>query len=145
MTKLTDIPIDDIQTGIVKHDTLSEELILRIRNFKEKLGEVEPSTIESAIDNFKEDTHPENEVAMWESMAEVFELATKRKEFSFEKRREIFKMLLIASSREIHNSDIEKPELVDYKEAQIIEAHLVHSLKQNLGKDRNPITVRRHE
>ncbi|MGV8130930.1 MAG: hypothetical protein ACP5N7_02395 [Candidatus Pacearchaeota archaeon] len=145
MKNSNNISLDDIQTGIIKHESLPEDLVVRIHNFKQKLGDVEPSSVEETIENFKEDTNPEKEILMWEAMAEVYEIITKNKDYPYNKRREIFKMLLIASSKEISNSDIENPELIDLKEAQIIEAYLVHALTQKLGKERNPITVRRVE
>ena len=37
------------------------------------LGDVDNSSIEAAVDNFKRDAHPENELVIWERIASTFQ------------------------------------------------------------------------
>lgn len=52
---------------------LSPAQVARIRAFKERLGDLEPSPIETTLDNFSRDLDPEPEIRIWERIADVFE------------------------------------------------------------------------
>jgi hypothetical protein len=57
-----------------QHSTLPKDLLQRIRAFKEILAEVDNVTLDEVIDDFKRDLHPEKEVAVWERIANIYQL-----------------------------------------------------------------------
>src|ERR1700692_971332 len=61
------------QDGPIRHPILPDNFIGRIKRFKEILGDVDASSIEATVDNFKRDAHPENELAIWERIASTFQ------------------------------------------------------------------------
>lgn len=67
--KKTVLDISNLKHNDIQHQELSQELIERIKAYKEILAEVEPSSLEKALDDFKRDRNPENEVRVWEKIA----------------------------------------------------------------------------
>jgi hypothetical protein len=68
------IPLSQLRPGPVRHPQLDPDLIERIRAFKQILAEVDTSTIDQTIDNFKRDQHPAREVAIFERIAATYQL-----------------------------------------------------------------------
>lgn len=52
------ININDIQDGEPKHNVLPDGLVERIKTFKAKLGEMDPTPLDKTIDNFRYDRNP---------------------------------------------------------------------------------------
>lgn len=93
--ELKKIKISDIKKGDIKHTTLPAEMIERIKNFKEILGDVDRATLDETIDNFKRDMHPDKEVKIWEHIAGVYNTYISEKSITdFATRREIFSVIL---------------------------------------------------
>jgi hypothetical protein len=67
------VKIEDINSGPVRQGGLSPELIERIKKAKAMLFEVDSAPVEEVIEDFRHDTHPEQEVAIWETMASVYQ------------------------------------------------------------------------
>ena len=63
--ELKKINISDIKQGDIKHAMLPDELVERIKKFKELLGDVDKATLDETIDNFKRDMHPEKEIRIF--------------------------------------------------------------------------------
>jgi len=68
------IKLNQRQKGPVRHPALPEDLIQRIKVFKEILAEVDNMTLDEVIDDFNRDLHPEKEVAVWERIASIYQL-----------------------------------------------------------------------
>lgn len=95
------VNIKDIQTGPTKHDVLPDELIVRIQRFKKILAEVETTTLEQSIDNFKRDAHPENEVEAWEAIAILYKRFTdSHPDLELQQKKEVFSYFLRRSMGE---------------------------------------------
>lgn len=52
---------------------LSDAQVARIRAFKERLGDLDSTSVELALDNFSRDGDPEPELRIWERIADVVE------------------------------------------------------------------------
>ncbi len=97
-TRIIDKDKIDTQTY---HDELPENLVERIKRFKEVFNEVCPRSLEEWIDGFREEMHPEREIAIWEKMAERFEqLCKKRRAGTETERKQIFREVLEHSLKE---------------------------------------------
>lgn len=68
------IPISVLQPGPVRHPQLAPDLIERINAFKQILAEVDTTSLDQAIDNFKRDQHPAREVAICDRIASTYQL-----------------------------------------------------------------------
>ena len=68
------IPLFQLRPGPIRHPQLDPDLIERIRAFKQILAEVDTSTIDQTIDNFKRDQHPASEAAIFERIAATYQL-----------------------------------------------------------------------
>jgi hypothetical protein len=87
--------ISDLVPGPIRHDELPSDLVDRVKNFKEVLGDVEPSSLEGTIENFQRDMHPEREVEVWERIARAYkDYITKHAIVEFQSRSDVFGVLL---------------------------------------------------
>ena len=64
----------ELHKGPIRHPVLPDSFVDRIKAFKAILSDVDPTPLETAIDNFKRDTHPEEEIAIWERIANTYRL-----------------------------------------------------------------------
>ena len=90
----------------IKHQKLSPKQMERIDKLREALAEVERSSIEKWVDNFKRDANPDKELAVWEKIAAGYMRYCARKPLSREAKQDVFQLLLLrsmASEREVLN------------------------------------------
>ncbi|HBA45628.1 hypothetical protein A2W67_00925 [Candidatus Nomurabacteria bacterium RIFCSPLOWO2_02_40_28] len=73
--KLKKVKMSDIQEGPIRHLTLPDGFIQRVKEFKQALAEVEKTSLESTLENFQRDTNPENELRVWEKIASTYQWA----------------------------------------------------------------------
>jgi hypothetical protein len=82
----------------IKHGDLPLALINRIKNFKQMLGDMDPTSLEGTLENFRRDTNPEKEIAIWESIATVYkDTVSKNSSMTFEEKRNVYRDLLARS------------------------------------------------
>jgi hypothetical protein len=62
----------ELKKGPILHETLSDEMVSRVRSIRAALLQVYPQTMEAWLDGFKRDTHPEKEVLWWEHLSACF-------------------------------------------------------------------------
>jgi len=67
------VKISDIQEGPIRHQTLSDTFVQRVKDFKQALSEVELTPLENTLENFQRDMHPERELKIWERMASTYQ------------------------------------------------------------------------
>jgi hypothetical protein len=88
----------ELHEGPIRHPALPDGLVNRIKAFKAILSDVDPTSLETAIDNFKRDTHPEQEIAIWERIANAYKLFLSHNAVSDPAiRKEVFAVLIGAS------------------------------------------------
>ena len=95
--------------GPIRHLVLSDEFIDRVKRFKRTLADVDGTSLEETIDNFKRDTHPGEELAIWERIANTYQLFLSRNPTTdLAIKKEIFAVLLGASMGADDWSNIKK-------------------------------------
>jgi hypothetical protein len=62
----------DLAKGPIRHETLSDELVSRVRAIRAALLQVYPQSMELWLDGFKRDAHPEKEILWWEHLSACF-------------------------------------------------------------------------
>jgi hypothetical protein len=91
------VKLSDLKFSPVRQETLPEDFIKRVIEYKKILKEVDTITLEETIDCFQRDMDPEKELFIWENIAEIYLKNTENKNYLLEEKREIFKKILIAS------------------------------------------------
>ncbi len=88
-----------IRPSEVVNDSLSTTQIKKITQIQSTFAEVYPVSLEETITNFKRDANPDNEIAIWQDMADAYQkyLKSRTKETTLDKKKEIFKLLLSRS------------------------------------------------
>jgi hypothetical protein len=105
----TPLQPSELHKGPIRHPVLPDSLVDRIKAFKAILREVDPTPLETAIDNFKRDTRPEEEIAIWERIASTYQQFLSHNAVSDPAiRKEIFAVLIGASMGSEDWSNIKK-------------------------------------
>jgi hypothetical protein len=95
-----------LQPGSIKYRELNPKQMERIYKLRDTLAEVERSSIEKWVDNFKRDANPDNELAVWERIAAGYTRYCSGKRLSKEAKEDVFQLLLLrsmASERQVLN------------------------------------------
>jgi hypothetical protein len=97
-SKVETVNVKDLNLSPVVHDTLNKQQIGKIKIIQEIFAEVNPSTLDETITNFKRDQNPDNEIAIWLTMATAYEkFILKNKNINFNKKEEAYKLILMRS------------------------------------------------
>ena len=78
----------------------------RIHKLRDTLAEVEHSSIEKWVDNFKRDANPDKELAVWERIANSYTRYCSKRRLSIEAKKDVYQLLLLrsmASEQEVLN------------------------------------------
>ena len=89
-----------------RHQGLSPKQMERIYKLRNTLAEVEHSSIEKWIDNFKRDANPDKELAIWERIADGYKRYCSKRLLSIDAKKDVFQLLLLrsmASEKEVLN------------------------------------------
>ncbi|MCD0464778.1 hypothetical protein [Flavobacterium sp. ENC] len=109
--QIQEINANKFQLNKVVHDSLTQEQIEKIKTIHNVFAEVDKSSLEQTITDFKRDLHPDNEIKIWLQMAKAYEGYLSKSKKSIEEKREIFKLILLRSTQSteetIHSIDLE--------------------------------------
>ena len=86
-----------LRLGPIRHESLSDELLVRIRHIHSVFADIDGMTLEKRESLFQRDVHPEREVAIWQCMADAFERFCRSRELSNEAKRDVFSLVLMRS------------------------------------------------
>ncbi len=70
--EVKDMPIDAIEPGPIRHKTLRDDQISRIRMIRAALCGVYSQSMDFWIDGFRRDMHPDDEIGWWKHLATCF-------------------------------------------------------------------------
>ena len=89
----------EISLSPIRRDSLSSEQLVRIKEIQIAFAEVNPSTLEETIDNFKRDQNPDHEIAIWTSMSNTYKdfVEAKAGKLSIEEKKEVYALILLRS------------------------------------------------
>ena len=89
---------NELTISPVRHDTLSTDQIEKIKKIQLTFSEVNPSTLEQTITNFKRDQNPDNEITIWLAMANTYEkFKIKHSDLDINKKKEAYGLILMRS------------------------------------------------
>lgn len=76
---------------------LTPEQIEKIKTIHTIFAEVDKSSLEQTITDFKRDSHPENEIEIWMQMAEAYKGYLSKNKKNLNEKKEVFKLILSRS------------------------------------------------
>ena len=91
------IPLGDLEEGPIRHAELPPMLVARIKDLHTALAEVYPSSLTDWLDDFRRDTHPEQEVAWWERLARCYRTYKNAHPLDTDQRQAVFRVLVNVS------------------------------------------------
>ncbi len=91
------VDLKELRPGPIRHASLSDELLTKIRRIHSVFVEVDGTTLEERETLLQRDVHPEIEVATWERMADAFERFCGSRELSRDAIRDVYGLLLMHS------------------------------------------------
>lgn len=86
-----------LEAGPVRHTNLTEDQTSRIQRVQKIFSEVDPSPIEKWMEDFKRDTNPERELAIWEGMATAYATYIASNSLTLAGKKEVFQVVLLRS------------------------------------------------
>ena len=87
----------DLNPNEVQHERLSEAQLGRITRLHEIFAEVDSSSLEKWIDNFKRDQDPDSEIAIWERIAKRYIDYCSQRNLSLDAKVDVFQTLVLRS------------------------------------------------
>lgn len=125
------IKTSDLKPGNFIPQTLSDEFIERVKNFKQLLDEVESSSIDITLENFKMDLNPHEELLIWEHIAKIYsQFVSANPELSLKQKKNVFGILLRLSAG-----------AVDISHTETLSRDMVEEIAGLYQKDMNNVPI----
>lgn len=110
------VPIKDLKLGPIRHKTLPENLLVRLKIINHVLSDVFPTSLEHRINLFRRDVNPIDEITQWEKISAAYLDATKGKDLSKEQKKDIAKVLLGLSVGTLNDETAQEFDYLSYEE-----------------------------
>lgn len=91
------IDLNKLTPGPIRHATLTEEQIGRVRRLQQTFSEVDPTPAEEWMEDFKRDLNPDRELEIWENMAAAYQAFTAAKSLALDAKMEVYQVVLLRS------------------------------------------------
>jgi hypothetical protein len=104
------VPIDDLRFE-KRAETLPAELIDRIILIHHTFQPYLSVSLEQTIDNFKYDTHPEQEIALWERMGRTVLTLTYQDSWPEDKIAKVVKVILGLSMGQVQGNELDEEDM----------------------------------
>lgn len=91
------VPIASLKPGPIQHSQLTADQLERIKRLRQTFADVDESSLETWIDNFKRDANPDTEIAVWERIARAYQAYCSERDLSIEAKKEVQTVLLLRS------------------------------------------------
>jgi hypothetical protein len=113
------INVGELKLGERQTESFPEEVRDYFREIKSKLDGVYPLSLEEWEDGFLRDAHPEQEIALWLHVADIYNRFTSERNLSLEEKNEYFSVLgtCMNSSRE-RVLQLSSPQLISKAEVE---------------------------
>ena len=126
------INIKNLRPNDIVHEELSNTQIQRIKVIQETLKEVNPTSLDKTIDNFKRDLNPNSEIDVWEVIAGAYQkININQHDLSINHKNEIYNLLLMRSMMPSQNV-LEQIKLQTLNNDEAIEILNYYSKKHKL-------------
>src|SRR5215204_4459264 len=94
----TQMAVEDLELNGIVHDALSDKQLKKIERIHRVFSEVNSSSLEETINNFKREQNPDSEIVIWLKMADAYERFTVNKHIEeHDKKEEAYQLVLLRS------------------------------------------------
>ena len=121
---ITNVNPTQLQPGPIRHGELSAELVKRVELFLPIFQDVDPSSKEKWLEDFRRDLNPENEIVIWEAIASALNQFVANEKPDLALKQEAFGLLLARSASETDAAIASKP----LKHMTLAQAHALLDL-----------------
>ncbi len=83
----------DITPGPTQHETLTSDQTARITALQRTFSEVDNTSLEKWIDDFKRDQDPEREIKIWENMAQAYQAYCGNHSLTLQQKQDVMQVL----------------------------------------------------
>lgn len=98
------VNVSDLIPSEIQHEQLSAEQLRRIKKLHETFAEVNSSSLEKWIDNFKRDANPDSEIAIWERISDAYLNYSSQRSLTPEAKTEVFHALVLRSMASVEEA-----------------------------------------
>ncbi|WP_162200397.1 hypothetical protein [Kordia jejudonensis] len=123
-----------IEQGPILRETLTDKQLEQITYLYETFKEVDPTSKEKWIEDFKRDLNPDKEITIWMMMANAYTNFCKEKSISLATKKEVFKLVLTRSS-------FSEKEVLKHIELQYLTTEEAKSILADYTLKAKPITT----
>lgn len=90
---------NEIRTNEIVHEELTDKQLTQIKKIHSTFQEVDKTSLEQTISDFKRDLNPDNEIAIWLTMAEAYQnyLNSVNNTLDLDTKTEVFRLILSRS------------------------------------------------
>ncbi len=128
--------IKSLTPGPIIHESLNEEQLDKIKIIYETFIEVNPTSLEETITNFKRDQNPDNEINIWLNMAKAFQpFALKNKgDEKIDHRNEAFILILMRSM-------MPEDQAIKTAELRVLSKNEIQEILKSYTLEANPLKI----
>lgn len=119
--KTVQVNPNQVQIGPYRHNELPPALLKRIRATTDVFETVDGMSYEKAVDLYKRDINPEENLVLWEEMVRAYTTFCKARCATVAERSEVYRALLLRSM-------YAEPEAIERTQAKILNASEVASV-----------------
>ncbi|GAL64192.1 hypothetical protein [Algibacter lectus] len=118
------------------HKALTDEQLAKIKDIQETFNEVYPVSLDETITNFKRDQNPDNEINIWQNMANAYKAyaVDNTEEEKLGARKEAFRLILMRSM-------MPDKEAVSSSELKILSESEAQEILKNYTLEAKPVKV----
>ena len=84
-----------LEQGPIRHPVLTDDQMNRARRLQKVFSEIDPSSLEKWVDDFKRDADPDSELKTWEQIAAAYEAYSASKNLPLAAKRDVYAVLLM--------------------------------------------------
>jgi hypothetical protein len=125
---------NDVQLGPYRHKELPPALLARIRATTNVFEKVDGTSYERAVDLYKRDLNPEENLVLWEEMAKAYTTFCKSRCTTDAERMDVYRALLLRSM-------FEEPEAIRRTDPKVLNPAEVRSVVKLYKLPAKPIDV----
>lgn len=96
-TQVEWVNANQLKPGPIRHEVLTESQLERIKKIQSVFAEVDSSSTDKWIDDFKRDADPDHEIAIWERMAAAYSRYVEGKNLTTVAKQDVFQIVLLRS------------------------------------------------
>lgn len=89
---------EKFKASVFRRDSLTREQMTDVEQIQKDLSEVDPSSLQEWVDDFRRDLDPDRQIALWKHIAKVYVSTVKGRDLPRDYKKDVFGLLLTCST-----------------------------------------------